>query len=141
MFHRNLIIGVALQGHGPEPQVWDVQTVFVANDWPTSILPLHLLAIQDPSSHEELSLFAELRGSTEVATHSRPPVAACQHLAELPDASPADTAWHEALLSLHDGMHKLLQTSKVPCPSLSVTAMPGSPESFLTKQASLFPKT
>lgn len=129
--------GVALQGQSAEPlaHVWDVQTVFVANDWPTSILPLHLLAIQDPSSHDdELSLFPELRGSTQVATHSRPPVAACQHLAELPDASPADSAWHEALVSLYDVMQESLQTSKVACHFLSLPSQ-ASAESSPTKRA------
>lgn len=113
----SLIVGVLLQGHESEQlgQAWDVQSVFVANDWPTSILPLHLLAIQAPSPHPEMGhkLFCQLKGSTQVAMHSRPPVPACQHLAHLPNASPADKAWHEAFASLHGAMREALQSSEV----------------------------
>lgn len=110
-----------LQGYVPEPggQAWDVQTVFVANDWPTAILPLHLLAIQSPAPYlrkDFSQLLREHTGDTHVATHSRSPVSACKHLGHFPDVSPADKAWHEAFDALHGAMQESLQSSKVPHP-------------------------
>eukprot|EP00892_Ulva_mutabilis_P005464 jgi/Ulvmu1/328/UM001_0332.1 len=103
------------QAADQDGHTWDVQTVFVANDWPTAILPLHLLAIQMmhsfPGQYD--SPFPELRGSTQVAIHSRPPLSACQDLALVPGASPADIGWHEAYSSLRNGMQDWLQSSKV----------------------------
>lgn len=113
-------MSLGLQGHSSEVygHDWDVQTVFVANDWPTAILPLHLLAVQNletPAleSFESFPLVHEVEGSDQVAIHSRPPVHACQNLAKLQNATPADIAWHEALAALHHAMQEALQTAKV----------------------------
>lgn len=110
------------------------QSVFVANDWPTGLLPLQLIALQRRQSQKSIlhatekaqpkstSLALVPTGSPQVAmTHSdagteaavAPDLMAFHQLNQHPEASPDDPVWQHAQSSLQGMLQESLRSAKV----------------------------
>jgi hypothetical protein len=112
------------------------RSVFVANDWPTGLLPLRLLAWQQKqpgkqriSANQVLTsaspaLVPTGTGREDIAVRSKPRSQAAipaklevfHRLYQLPDASPDDTVWQDAMCILQDMLTDSLRAAKV-CPA------------------------
>lgn len=112
------------------------QTIFVANDWPTGLLPLQLLAWQQKQSatlgyranqvqqaaSRLQSLVPEGTDSTHAVTgssrlHSEAAVpeqlAVFQRLKQHPEASPDNPVWQDAHCTLQEMLQESLAAAKV----------------------------